>query len=77
MKHSKLNILASAMMAGAIYSAVAGTASAETLTIATVNNGDMIRMQKLADDFTDVQVAIEALPGSGAEAAVERAADLR
>jgi sorbitol/mannitol transport system substrate-binding protein len=25
---------------------------AETLTIATVNNGDMIRMQKLADDFT-------------------------
>ena len=28
-------------------------ASAETkLTIATVNNGDMIRMQKLTDDFT-------------------------
>jgi sorbitol/mannitol transport system substrate-binding protein len=27
-------------------------AHAETLTIATVNNGDMIRMQKLADDFT-------------------------
>jgi sorbitol/mannitol transport system substrate-binding protein len=26
-------------------------ASAETLTIATVNNGDMIRMQKLTDDF--------------------------
>ena len=26
--------------------------AAETLTIATVNNGDMIRMQKLADDFT-------------------------
>jgi sorbitol/mannitol transport system substrate-binding protein len=25
---------------------------AETLTIATVNNGDMIRMQKLTDDFT-------------------------
>jgi sorbitol/mannitol transport system substrate-binding protein len=24
----------------------------ETLTIATVNNGDMIRMQKLTDDFT-------------------------
>src|SRR3954451_3377250 len=34
--------------------AVAGTslAQAETLTIATVNNGDMIRMQKLTDDFT-------------------------
>ena len=29
-----------------------GFASAETLTIATVNNGDMIRMQKLTDDFT-------------------------
>lgn len=31
--------------------AFAGIASAETLTIATVNNGDMIRMQKLTDDF--------------------------
>ncbi|EPE95207.1 MULTISPECIES: sugar ABC transporter substrate-binding protein [Rhizobium] len=31
--------------------AFAGMASAETLTIATVNNGDMIRMQKLTDDF--------------------------
>ena len=25
---------------------------ADVLTIATVNNGDMIRMQKLTDDFT-------------------------
>ena len=32
--------------------AMAGLARAETLTIATVNNGDMIRMQKLSDDFT-------------------------
>jgi sorbitol/mannitol transport system substrate-binding protein len=32
--------------------AFAGMAHAETLTIATVNNGDMIRMQKLAGDFT-------------------------
>ena len=32
--------------------ALAGLAQAETLTIATVNNGDMIRMQKLTDDFT-------------------------
>jgi sorbitol/mannitol transport system substrate-binding protein len=31
--------------------ALSGMASAETLTIATVNNGDMIRMQKLTDDF--------------------------
>ncbi len=29
-----------------------GSGQAETLTIATVNNGDMIRMQKLTDDFT-------------------------
>jgi sorbitol/mannitol transport system substrate-binding protein len=33
--------------------AMAGFARAETtLTIATVNNGDMVRMQKLTDDFT-------------------------
>jgi sorbitol/mannitol transport system substrate-binding protein len=33
--------------------AMLGVAHAETtLTIATVNNGDMIRMQKLTDDFT-------------------------
>ncbi|MDR3373471.1 MAG: sugar ABC transporter substrate-binding protein [Ancalomicrobiaceae bacterium] len=31
---------------------MSGFANAETLTIATVNNGDMIRMQKLTDDFT-------------------------
>lgn len=30
----------------------AATAQAETLTIATVNNGDMIRMQGYTDDFT-------------------------
>ena len=39
---------------------LAGSASAETITIATVNNNDMIRMQKLTDDFTaknpDIQV---------------------
>lgn len=40
--------------------ALAGIASAETLTIATVNNGDMIRMQGLTSEFTsknpDIQV---------------------
>jgi sorbitol/mannitol transport system substrate-binding protein len=40
--------------------AFAGIASAETLTIATVNNGDMIRMQGLTSEFTaknpDIQV---------------------
>ncbi len=34
-------------------------AAAETLTIATVNNGDMIRMQKLTDDFTAKNPDIE------------------
>ena len=31
---------------------IASAAQAETLTIATVNNGDMVRMQKLSGDFT-------------------------
>ncbi|CAN7286800.1 sugar ABC transporter substrate-binding protein [Pararhizobium sp. LjRoot235] len=31
---------------------IAGFAQAESLTIATVNNGDMVRMQGLTDDFT-------------------------
>jgi sorbitol/mannitol transport system substrate-binding protein len=36
-----------------MFAALASTAIAETkLTIATVNNGDMIRMQGLTDDFT-------------------------
>lgn len=39
---------------------LAGMANAETLTIATVNNGDMIRMQGLTSEFTaanpDIQV---------------------
>ncbi|GLR51154.1 sugar ABC transporter substrate-binding protein [Shinella yambaruensis] len=36
-----------------------GFANAETLTIATVNNGDMIRMQGLTDDFTAKNPDIE------------------
>jgi sorbitol/mannitol transport system substrate-binding protein len=39
--------------------AIAGVAQAETLTIATVNNGDMIRMQKLTDDFTKKNPGID------------------
>jgi len=40
-------------MAGAVALSAATFAQAETtLTIATVNNGDMIRMQGLTDDFT-------------------------
>jgi sorbitol/mannitol transport system substrate-binding protein len=37
----------------------AGQVSAETLTIATVNNGDMIRMQGLTDDFTKKNPGID------------------
>ncbi|MEO3997298.1 sugar ABC transporter substrate-binding protein [Mesorhizobium sp. CAU 1732] len=39
--------------------AFTGYASAETITIATVNNGDMIRMQKLTEDFTAKNLDIE------------------
>ncbi len=42
------------------FAALATTAIAETkLTIATVNNGDMIRMQKLTDDFTNANPDIK------------------
>jgi sorbitol/mannitol transport system substrate-binding protein len=40
-------------------SVLAFAAHAETITIATVNNGDMIRMQKLTDDFTSKNPDIE------------------
>ncbi|MBS3650301.1 sugar ABC transporter substrate-binding protein [Pseudaminobacter sp. 19-2017] len=40
------------LVLGATVSLFAFAAQAETITIATVNNGDMIRMQKLTDDFT-------------------------
>ncbi|HVW54205.1 MAG TPA: sugar ABC transporter substrate-binding protein [Rhizobiaceae bacterium] len=39
--------------------ALASLANAETLTIATVNNGDMVRMQKLTGDFTKKNPGIE------------------
>ena len=45
----KLKVLV--VTAGLILATV-GFIQAETVTIATVNNGDMIRMQKLSDDFT-------------------------
>ena len=48
------------LMVGALALTIASSASAETITIATVNNSDMIRMQGLTDDFTaknpDIQV---------------------
>nr|WP_218151381.1 sugar ABC transporter substrate-binding protein [Celeribacter neptunius] len=39
-------------MGACALGALAAGASAETITIATVNNGDMIRMQGYTDDFT-------------------------
>ena len=39
--------------------ALAAAAQAETITIATVNNGDMIRMQGLTDEFTKAHPDIE------------------
>jgi sorbitol/mannitol transport system substrate-binding protein len=50
MSHRSLKLLT---LATCSVLALAGIAQAQTtLTIATVNNGDMIRMQKLTDDFT-------------------------
>ncbi|QJF52741.1 ABC transporter substrate-binding protein [Roseobacter ponti] len=45
--------LRNALCAATALGLFAGGAIAETLTIATVNNGDMIRMQGLTDDFTE------------------------
>jgi len=39
--------------------ALVAAASAETITIATVNNGDMIRMQKLSNHFTEAHPDVE------------------
>jgi sorbitol/mannitol transport system substrate-binding protein len=47
------------LLAGALVIALASSASAETLTIATVNNGDMVRMQGLTADFTDANPDIQ------------------
>jgi sorbitol/mannitol transport system substrate-binding protein len=56
MKKMMTGVLGAMMFAG-----LATTALAEdvTLTIATVNNGDMIRMQKLTDDFTATNPGIK------------------
>lgn len=42
-----------ALLGATALTAVAAAAQAQTVTIATVNNGDMIRMQGLTQDFTD------------------------
>ena len=51
--------LGTLMGAVAVTCLLATAAAAETLTIATVNNGDMIRMQGLTDDFTAQNPGIE------------------
>jgi sorbitol/mannitol transport system substrate-binding protein len=47
-----MKIFVRALMGASALSLAVSGVSAETLTIATVNNGDMIRMQGLTDDFT-------------------------
>ena len=48
-----MTTLLKSLLGACALSTLAIAAQAETtLTIATVNNGDMIRMQKLTDDFT-------------------------
>jgi sorbitol/mannitol transport system substrate-binding protein len=44
--------LKTAMTAASVLALTATAAAADTITIATVNNGDMIRMQGYTDDFT-------------------------
>ena len=55
MKRLQKTALATAIVA----SSVSFGAGAEMVTIATVNNGDMIRMQKLTDDFKKDNPGIE------------------
>jgi len=50
---------ANALLCASALSMLGTAALAETLTIATVNNGDMIRMQALTDDFTAKHPDIE------------------
>ena len=54
----KTTLLAGASALALTTAAVSG-AAAETVTIATVNNGDMIRMQGLTEDFTAQNPDIE------------------
>ncbi len=46
-----MTIKVRALLGACAVSALASVAMAETITVATVNNGDMIRMQGLMDDF--------------------------
>ena len=48
-----MKMLTRALLGASALSLFVSGVPAETLTIATVNNGDMIRMQGLTDDFTE------------------------
>ena len=54
-----MNKLFGALLGAASLVALGQANAATQLTIATVNNGDMIRMQKLTDDFTKANPDIE------------------
>ena len=54
-----MNKITQVLCAVAVMSLASGAAFAQSLTIATVNNGDMIRMQKLTSDFTEKNPGIE------------------
>ena len=55
-----MTVLRKTMLATSIaLCGVVASAHADTVTIATVNNGDMIRMQNLTSDFTDANPDIE------------------
>ncbi|WP_428696505.1 ABC transporter substrate-binding protein [Stappia sp.] len=54
-----MTTLIRALLGATAITLAAGPALGEKLTIATVNNGDMIRMQKLTDDFTSKNPGIE------------------
>ena len=54
-----MNMKLRGLMGACALTALAAPAMAETLTIATVNNGDMIRMQKMTKPFTDANPDIQ------------------
>src|SRR6202171_5543185 len=54
-----MRLLVGALVGAALVVAAHGAHAATALTIATVNNGDMIRMQKLTDDFTKANPDIQ------------------
>lgn len=59
LKQRSVHAFARSLIGTLVLAGVGLTAGAETITIATVNNGDMIRMQKLTDDFTAKNPGIE------------------